>query len=259
MSPETRSKVMGFTISFFPADSHMFRLSFQKLRALREAVLSSKLGDGHSVSDNDIITALLCMVVIQCNKGHGSVASDEPRSSFFRQSKKIEQRLITIAVDSRYRLGNRELARYTGNGILSHILAFPLQDICADIEPMSLARCALRVREGVDRISPQYVREYIDLGDSAPDCFQRLMAYMMRVPTRFCVSSQARMDFYGVDFGNGRPMWVSPPKTYVPGYSSILPAPRSSGDFLIYLSVKGSIMSKVLCHPFWNSMVELVY
>ncbi|KAJ2844512.1 hypothetical protein GGI22_006854, partial [Coemansia erecta] len=128
MSPETRGKVMGFTISFFPADSHMFRLSLQKLRALKEAVLASKLVDGHSISDNDIITALLCMVVIQCNKGHSSVASDESRSSFFRRSKeakgkkhyKIEQRLITLAVDSRYRLGNHDLARYTGNGTLSH-------------------------------------------------------------------------------------------------------------------------------------------
>ncbi|KAJ2739635.1 hypothetical protein H4S06_006269 [Coemansia sp. BCRC 34490] len=151
------------------------------------------------------------------------------------------------------------MTMYTGNGIISHVLAFPLRDICAKIEPASLATCAMQVRQGVDRISPQYIREFIRLGDSAPDSFQRLMAYMIHVPTRFCVSSQARIDYYGVDFGNGPPVWVSPPKTYVPGYSSILPAPASCKDFYIYLSVKNNVMARVLSHPFWNDMTELVY
>ncbi|KAJ2554677.1 hypothetical protein EV175_002514, partial [Coemansia sp. RSA 1933] len=266
MTPETRSKMMLAIITFFPAQSHIFRLSSRKLSALKNDILALKTSDGYAISDNDVITALLYMVVLQCNKGHGSIAPDEtepsrsccwPKSP--KNSNKDEQRLVTIAVDCRYRLGKPDLAKFTGNGILSHILAFPLENIRAEIDPMSLAKCALQVRQGINRISPKYVRQFIDIGDSAPDCFQRLMANMMHVPTRFCVSSQSRMNFYGVDFGNGRPMWVSPPKMYVPGYASILPVPDSSGDRLVFLSVKKDIMAKVFCHPYWNSIAELVY
>ncbi|KAI9506795.1 transferase [Coemansia spiralis] len=264
LSPRKRGAILDCGAAFISPESHIFYLSCQTLSALKKAASANSATTDLRISDNDIITAILSMVFIQCSNSQTTKLKQKISSGLskclpFSKGSTPKPYLLSIAVDCRFRLGNPEMTKYTGNCIITRVLSLSQQQLLSAIDENTIAACAAYVRRSVNDTNSRYVRRYVSIGESAPDFFLRLIAYMIYVPTRFCVSNQARMDYYNIDFGSGFPVWISPPKVYVPGYASVLPTRTSDGGCYVYLSVKKDAMARVLQHTFWQSIAELVY
>ncbi|KAJ1736149.1 hypothetical protein LPJ72_001552 [Coemansia sp. Benny D160-2] len=247
LSPEKRAEFLDSVTPCAMTDNHVFYLSNETLRGLKETVNEAVAAAASNtrLSSNDIITAILTMVSVQCNQAHDGDPDDETI-------------IVNFPVDFRKRLSNPSMTKYTGNCVVAPMLPFQYSDLRAKVSSESLAVCALKVRRLVDLVTPEYVRQCFDLIDTEPDCIMRATAYSSSIASGFCLSNHSRIDYYGVDFGCGTPVWINPPSTYVPNYATILPTSTYDGGCYIYLSLLKGDMERALQHKFWRSVTELV-
>ncbi|KAJ2558617.1 hypothetical protein EV175_000711 [Coemansia sp. RSA 1933] len=245
LSPKKRAEFLKSITPCALTDNHVFYLPSEKLRLLKEAVGATDIVSGARLSSNDIITALLSMVAVQSNQVHDGDADEETI-------------LVNFAVDFRKRLDKPNMANYTGNCVVAPLLPFQYRELRAELNDKSIAACAVKVRRLIAGITPQYVRERVNLIGADPDCIMRSAAYSSSVVAGFCLSNHSRIDYYGVDFGHGSPVWINPPKVYVPNYATILPTPTYDGGCYIYLSLIKNDMERALQNEFWRSVAELV-
>ncbi|KAJ1666503.1 hypothetical protein IW140_004164 [Coemansia sp. RSA 1813] len=245
LSPEKRAEFLNTVTPCALTENHVFYLSSEKLRALKETVGTTDVASGTRLSSNDIITAVLSMVSVQSNQVHDGDTDDETI-------------IVNFPVDFRKRLENSNMVNYTGNCVVAPLLPFQYKELRAEINDESLATCAVKVRRLVDLVTPNYVRQSVDLISSEPDCIMRGAAHSSSISSGFCLSNHSRIDYYGVDFGYGNPVWINPPKVYVPNYATILPTSTYNGGCYVYLSLLKGDMERALRHKFWCSIAELV-
>ncbi|KAJ1798589.1 hypothetical protein LPJ59_002398 [Coemansia sp. RSA 2399] len=243
LSPEQRAEFYNTITPCALTDNHVFYLSNEKLRALKEA---ATVASGARLSSNDVITAVLSMVAVQSNQAHDGNADDETI-------------IINFPVDFRKRLNNKpNMVNYTGNCVVAPMLPFQYRELRAELNDESIATCAVKVRHLVNRVTPQYVRGCVDLIGSEPDCIARSAAHSSSIASGFCLSNHSRIDYYGVDFGHGSPVWINPPKVYVPNYATILPTSTYDGGCYVYLSLLKGDMARALENKFWCGVADLV-
>ncbi|KAJ2841200.1 hypothetical protein GGI22_007995 [Coemansia erecta] len=243
LSPEKRAEFYNTVTPCALTDNHVFYLSNEKLRALKEA---ASIASGMRLSSNDIITAVLSMVAVQSNQAQEGNADDETI-------------IVNFPVDFRRRLNNNSvMVNYTGNCVVAPMLPFQFRELRAELNSESVAACAVKVRRLVDQVTPQYVRGSVDLIGSEPDCMARAAAHSSSIASGFCLSNHSRIDYYGVDFGHGSPVWINPPKVYVPNYATVLPTSTYDGGCYVYLSLLKGDMARALQNKFWCSVTDLV-
>ncbi|KAJ2818610.1 hypothetical protein GGI24_005045, partial [Coemansia furcata] len=109
LSPKTRSKLLGATISLRSMAGHIFHIPASRLAGLRASV-QEYLSSGERLSDNDILTALLTMTVAQsvteCQRGSASTSYLSSLSSYlFPSTYTPDTSFYTlVVVDMRSRL-----------------------------------------------------------------------------------------------------------------------------------------------------------
>lgn len=196
MSPETRGPLLRFASEFASISSHVFSIPVSKIR-----------DHGMALSDNDMLTALVSLVLSQC--------FDDP-------DKKCT---LVMAVDVRYRLGNSVIVdkRYTGNCLIGRALQFTAQSGKSNVE------LAHKIRATVNNTGPSFVAGFIDMLKDDPSCFTNPIAYGINHPNSILWSNQSRFPLYDCDFGGNAPKWISPVSNSSKTFVSVLPKKKQRG------------------------------
>ncbi|KAJ2740832.1 hypothetical protein GGI20_005589 [Coemansia sp. BCRC 34301] len=263
ISPKTRGTLISNAVSLPHNVGHLFHISADKLASLRGS-LREHTGGIQYISDNDIITALVSMLVAQSEAELGSWTLDlssmgslvSSLASALLISKK--EFATEIVVDTRPRLAGLSTKNYIGNAVFATCLTNPLSVMTGGIGARSLAQVAVRIRQLVSSIDAQYIGQLLDTLNGNPS---RFMCPLARDTTRMpaVVSNQSRFALYKADFGNGIPTWVSPIKVMFPHYVSIIPVHPSTSGYGIHITMSKQAMANILRNKFWMNAVELLY
>ncbi|KAJ2769909.1 hypothetical protein GGI18_005306, partial [Coemansia linderi] len=263
ISPKTRGALFKTAFSLMSVESHVFHLPASRLASLRALVQECVPSDVR-LSDNDVLSALLTMVVAQSeaeSKREAASASYlsslasylfpaiyEPDSSFATQ----------VVCDTRPRLQGLSTTRYTGNSVISPCLVSSMESLTSSIDEHSLAQIAKGIRQLVDGVVPQYIGQLIDTLHEDKARFMCPSTYAI-TKTTLLLSNQSRFPLYRADFGNGIPTCVSPIQTFFPNFSSIMPAHPLTGGYVVFISLAERAMAKIRQNKFWMSTVDLLY
>ncbi|KAJ2462870.1 hypothetical protein EV174_007045 [Coemansia sp. RSA 2320] len=176
------------------------------------------------LSDNDILTALISMVVAQSETGKASTTA--------------------------------------GGGFLAALGAYLLPSMFAPakefVTEVSLALVAKSVRNMVNDIDAPYIGQLVDTLMEDPSCFMCPIAHDI-ASTMVVVSNQSRFTLYDADFGGGIPLWVSPIAAFYANFVSIIPVHPVMGGYAVYMTTSKRAMENVLRNEFWMKSVELLY
>ncbi|KAJ2887410.1 hypothetical protein IWW38_005148, partial [Coemansia aciculifera] len=264
ISPKTRNKVLGAALALSSVENHIFHLSASNLASLR-ASIQEFITTGERISDNDVITALLQMAIVQseaeckqeaaATRGYLSSLASYVFPSIYAQDSEF---MTQIVFDTRPRLKGLNLARFVGNATLLRCLASPMESLTSGINAQSLALVALSVRRLVNGFDPQYICQHIDTLHRDPSCFMRPTALGISKFT-MGISNQSRFELYTADFSSGAPVWVSPLRPFFPNTMTILPTPPSADGYMVNMSMTPRAMAKLLQNKFWTSVASLVY
>lgn len=224
ISPVTRGRVLSVANNFNKVVSHVFSIPTEKLK--------NQLG----LSDNDILSALVSVVLSQ---------------SFDQTDKECT---MFLAVDFRYRLGNDVLVkeRYTGNSLVGRAVTF------ATPSDHSIIELAQKVRAVVNDTDKSYISAYIDVLKGDPRCFTNPVAYFMQNPETIIISNQSRIPLYECSFGGCTPEWVTPSLLPIKTVAFVLPKKKKE-EYNIYIGADEKVMDRVLKHPLWQEYAELAY
>ncbi|KAJ2573761.1 hypothetical protein GGH95_004011 [Coemansia sp. RSA 1836] len=263
ISPRTRGLLISLAVSLPHNEGHLFHISPGVLAALHASV-REHTNCADRISDNDILTALVSMLVAQSetkqepwSSGLGSIGSlaSSLASTLFAQDSEFATEIV---IDTRPRLSELSAAGYAGNAVFAGCLTNPLAVMTGGISAHSLAQVAKRVRQLVSNVDSPYIGQLLDTLGNSPSHFMCPLARdIIRMPA--VVSNQSRFPLYEADFGNGIPAWVSPIKVMFPHYVSFIPVHPSIGGYGIHITMSKRAMSNILHNKFWMNTAELLY
>lgn len=225
ISPKTRGTMLNIANNFIRVASHVFSVPVSKIR-----------GHGLALSDNDMLSALISLVLSQSSGKRGKKC------------------LVAILVDNRFRLDNNMLVdkRYLGNCLVGRGIQLttpPGNDI---------TELAQKVRAAVNDTSQSFVTGYTNMLKENPLCFTNLMIYGLSHPNTIVISNLTRLPFYEFGFGGNSPQWISPIPTTFKTFVYILPK-QNNKEYNISICTSKSTMKRVLKHPLWQEYTRLVY
>ncbi|KAJ2039126.1 hypothetical protein IW146_000532 [Coemansia sp. RSA 922] len=263
ISPKTRAILFRMSFNLMSVVSHVFHIPASRFASLRASV-QGYLSSDVRLSDNDILTALLAMAIAQseaeCKQDSASASYISSLASYlFPSMYTPASNFVTqVVIDTRPRLKGLSAANYTGNSVLTRCLVNSMESLTSGIHEQSLAPIAKSVRQLVNGIDPQYIGQFVDTLHKDPLCFMCPATYAFS-KTTMVLSNQSRFPLYEADFGDGIPRWVSPIQTFFPNFLSIMPAPPSTGGYVVYISMTERAMAKILQNKFWMSTSDMVY
>ncbi|KAJ2811219.1 hypothetical protein H4S07_002200 [Coemansia furcata] len=263
VSPSTRARLLGATLSLKSMAGHIFHIPTGTLAWLRASV-REHLSSDERISDNDIITALLTMTVAQsvakCQRDSASASYLSSLSSYLFLSTytPVTSFYTQVVIDARPRLSGLSAARYTGNSSVSRCLVSSMESMTSGSNEQSLALIAKSVRQLVTSVDAQYIGQFHDMIHKDTTCFMGPLIFgMARKP--FKLSNLSRLTMYHANFGNGIPAWMTPVRTIFPNSSFILPAHPSTDGCFIYMSMTEQSMATILQNKFWMNIADVVY
>ncbi|KAH0592317.1 hypothetical protein MHUMG1_09930 [Metarhizium humberi] len=240
--------------------SHLFRVGRDKLDAVKNlAKTSSRSSD--CISYNDVLVAIFTTAYAQCTmQEKKSASSPSYKSGIFRR--KPSQASAIVPCDFRHRLGVPE--GYTGNCAVGLFVTAPSETLLrpmTDTSVMEVARFSRSTTSAADgatieKLIQRAMTSIRLLGDKV-----RIL-YSLMICQAF--SNQSRLPFYEVDFGVGRPVFVSP-MAYPRTVAVIVPPPpppslaMGRDAFFVYLTLEECQMGRVLGNGGFQSFAEVIY
>ncbi|MGY1549314.1 acyltransferase [Streptomyces sp. MN6] len=220
-------RVRTFTVRFPSAE----------VLALRETARAG--GDHARATSGDALSAHIWRVL-------GAVRDREPAAT----------ERLGIVVGLRAPLSEHLPHGYGGNAVSNTTAALPARALRE--EP--LAHTASAVREALDRVTPQRIREEAAFLEA-----QRRAGRVNRVLSRMALDSfvdtvslnnVSRLPVYAIEFGAGRPFWFEYPATPVPWTVLITPTPDDDHSRDVHLSVPREA-AEALRTPEWSRRLHL--
>ncbi|KAJ2255556.1 hypothetical protein GGI13_001558 [Coemansia sp. RSA 455] len=262
--PVFQGALIGSAVSLPHNKGHLFHISSHML-ALLHSSIKEYVDCTERISDNDILTALVSMLVAQSEAEQITWSSHlgilNYLASYLIPSVFVQDRrefATEIVIDMRPRLAGLRNAKYMGNAVFAGCLTNSLESMTGGINACSLALVARRVRQLVSRIGAPYIGQLFDTLNNDPSHFMCPLAQdITRIPA--VVSNQSRFELYKADFGSGIPAWVSPIEIQFPHYVAIIPVHPSIGGYGIHITMSKKAMANILCNKFWMNTVDLVY
>ncbi|KAI9503555.1 transferase [Coemansia spiralis] len=285
LSPQSRGKIYENFSSLVGLAGHVFHISQTRLEMIRQQSVASSDYNANDdnksnqkatqrLSDNDIITALVSMVVAQGVKSNiesttGKGAFRKTVDWFVSWLSGKQVRFSTMfVVDPRPRLEHRSQDRlqrpstcYTGNIVLIRTVNNPLELVHAELDSSALGDVAHSIRAAVNNCDAYFAKQVVDTINKRPSEFAGGAVSGCTNMQRVVVTNQSRFPLYDADFGSGTPMWISPLETFYDKFVSILPQnPHSSKKgYDIFISADKRIMAGILCNKTWHELVDMVY
>lgn len=238
--------------------SHLFRVRRDKLDAVKN-LATTRSKPSNCISYNDVLVAIFTIAYAQCTmQEKKSASSPSSRGGIFRR--KPPQARAIVPCDFRHRLGVPE--GYTGNCAVGLFVTAPSETLLRPMtetsvmEVASFSRSTTSAADGatIEKLIQRAMRSIRFLGDKV-----RIL-YSLMICQAF--SNQSRLPFYEVDFGVGRPVFVSP-MAYPRTVAVIVPPPPSLAmgrdAFFVYLTLEECHMSRVLGNGGFQSFAEVIY
>ncbi len=170
-----------------------------------------------------------------------------------------------LALRETARAGGDHVRATSGDALSAHI--WRVLGAVRDREPAAterlgepLAHTASAVREALDRVTPERIREEAAFLEA-----QRRAGRVNRVLSRMALDSFAdtvslnnvsRLPVYAIEFGAGRPFWFEHPATPVPWTVLITPTPDDDHSRDVHLSVPREA-AEALRTPEWSRRLHL--
>ncbi|KAI9500240.1 hypothetical protein BX070DRAFT_230437 [Coemansia spiralis] len=279
LPPLSRTKMYLWFFSLIKLAGNVFFISQEALDNIRLEILdldrtSISQKAEQQLSDNDIITALVSMVVAQ---GIKSSLENTPSKRTFRRvidwfmpwilGKQSEFSTMFV-VDPRPRLQHESKSKpksnrycYTGNMAYVRIVNSPLELVHADLNSNALGHVARSIRTAVNECDAYFAKELVNTINKKPLEFANGVLSAATNMQRVVVSNHSRFPLYEIDFGSGTPVWICPPETFHDKTVFILPLnPRSKKKgYNIYISAEKRVISKILDNKAWARLADLVY
>ncbi|KAJ2725006.1 hypothetical protein GGI07_001575 [Coemansia sp. Benny D115] len=270
VSPETRGSILTKATKIEAIEGHVFRIPKLSLRRLHAAV-EMWLPEKTRISDNDVLSGLLSMVVSQGVSSAKTYAAN-PNSPMYENIKNLASHMASklikqspdmwmtqIVLDIRSRIKSLRTLDYTGNAVISATVVAPLDLMQSKITPKALAQAAMHVRHAVSQVTVGHIGQLMDLMPSEPDCYTRALANTSAFDEKLVISNQSKFPLYSVDFGFGTPSWISPIPAFYPNFASMLPRPEAATDYYVYITSTKKAMQGILKNEFWLDCADLVY
>ncbi|KAI9504431.1 hypothetical protein BX070DRAFT_222173 [Coemansia spiralis] len=261
LSPNVRGRIFRFLESGNQATGCYFHISAQSIESLRISVQEAAPEDAPRYSANDILVALVTIVIAQCKQ----MDEHDPQNKFASMLNQIiydkllgEPAVFTmfLVMDMRPRLTHLANMAYTGNATIGQGIMTPLELLQMEPTPKVLATIASSTRQAVTNTSERFANQYIGAINREPDSYMRLSLSFMKKRWVAVVSNNSRTDFYKLDFGAGIPKLVRPPAHSFPGLVLVLPAHPDIGGYELAFNVTPGVAKRLVQHKFWMSFVD---
>ncbi|QCD80352.1 spermidine hydroxycinnamoyl transferase-like [Vigna unguiculata] len=159
-----------------------------------------------------------------------------------REHKENQPTVLTIIVDSRGRLKPPLPNGYFGNANLDSVAC----SLAGDLVSEPLGYTASRIREAIERVSDEYVRSGIEFLKNQKNLrrFHQDLHEEGREKEPFfgnpnlSVVSWLRLPIYGIDFGWGKEVRMSPATHDFDGDFVLLPDPNEDGSVLVCIGLQ---------------------
>ncbi|KAJ1999942.1 hypothetical protein H4R26_004846 [Coemansia thaxteri] len=263
ISPEFRGSVLSLLPTMASGEGHAFHISTRALASLHTMVKDYIPGD-ERISDNDILTALISMLVAQCESLEMSASSKKgylaSLGAYLLPSMFTTPVVFStqVVVDLRPRLEGLGSAKYSGNSVVTQSVNNPTQSMCGAISGQTLAQVARSVRRMVSGTDAAFLGQLVEETSKKPEQYTNILAHVLTTPS-LVVSNISRFAFYGVDFGGGIPAYVCPLVRMLVTFAVILPVHPSLGGYGIHITMTKQAMARLLMNEFWMDIVELLY
>ncbi|KAJ2049491.1 hypothetical protein GGI08_005729, partial [Coemansia sp. S2] len=176
ISPRTRGALIGSAVSLPHNKGHLFHISSPML-ALLHSSIKEYVDCTERISDNDILTALVSMLVAQ-SEAEQTIWSSHLGVLYYLASYLIPSVFVQdrefateIVIDTRPRLAGLRTAKYMGNAVFAGCLTNSLESMTGGINACSLALVARRVRQLVHHIGAPYIGQLFDTLNNDPSRF----------------------------------------------------------------------------------------
>lgn len=235
-----------FAPSPLQVDSHVFYLSAQKLKELKE-LASAKIGGSDWISTSDALSALLWRSI--------TVA----RNPDFRNAVTKDTRIVNIPLDGR-RLMREDMSSYLGNMVLFNNATTSLQSLLSS--PPQLSEISRIIRQSIFRVDERYTERAISAISSAPDVSKVIMSGGTFGKSFLTISSwgNLHMDWGKIIGGPSERVRVS--KIQFPGVCVVLPAlgPRErsakASGVEVIIGLMSDDMARLMKDPFFAGFAE---
>ncbi|BAT76760.1 hypothetical protein LR48_Vigan627s002300 [Vigna angularis] len=159
-----------------------------------------------------------------------------------REHKENQPTVLTVIVDSRGRMKPPLPEGYFGNANLDSVAC----SLAGDLVSEPLGYTASRIREAIERVSDEYVRSGIEFLKNQENIrrFHQDLHEERREKEPFfgnpnlSVVSWLRLPFYGIDFGWGKEVLMSPATHDFDGDFVLLPDPDEDGSILVCIGLQ---------------------
>ncbi|KAJ2042808.1 hypothetical protein H4S04_007104 [Coemansia sp. S16] len=267
ISPALRGRIMSVVASMGKPEAHMFHISKERLEALR-CSLSNYVPSDIRLSDNDLIASLASMTIVNgiksamTSSGNGGILSRlmSISSSIFGDlfAKTENEHLTFVIADIRHRLDICDIG-YTGNCVIPQLAVNSLQRMESPITPESHAQVASRVRAAVQDLDGPYISQFVHTLNRFPSSFAQPLVYTINHPEKVFITNQSRFPLYGLNFGFGTPVWVSPIPHSAINFVKVMPVHPSQTGYNIHMTTTSRAMSNILCNASWLDLATLIF
>ncbi|KAJ1944069.1 hypothetical protein GGF37_002366 [Kickxella alabastrina] len=270
LTPESRGSVLNAFVALDSIEAHVFHICTASINSLHKS-LCAEITGGLRISDNDIITALLTMVLaqgekqVETNSSIGGLSVwHNIKSAVVCAAQNVFKRhayswATTVTVDIRGRVDTPSATNYTGNMVMGTVFSSPICLVETEITGESLTHVATGIRRAVSQTDGPYIKKLIDVISKETSSYAQALGIVSMGSKILVITNQSRFPLYTVDFGSGIPAWVSPIPKFYNNFASVLPRHPSADGYHIYISTRSATMQAVLNNTFWQTMARLVY
>ncbi|MFF4402317.1 acyltransferase [Streptomyces sp. NPDC001480] len=214
------------------------RFAADEVRALQEHARAGLAGRGPRISAGDALSAHLWQVLAELRA---------------RPDDSTERLGMVVGLRSALRAALPD--GYWGNAVTNITPALP----AGELRRAPLADTAAAVREAVDSITPERVRDEVAFLEA-----QRRARRTHRILSRMALdafegtvalNNVSRLPVYDVDFGAGRPFWFEYPANPVPWTLLVTPTPLGDDSRDVHFSVPEDA-ARALVTPEWTKRLH---
>ena len=235
---EMTASLMKFLKRFFGSDDRHLTIEYSEedLALLKEAA-SVTCGEGEWVGSNDAISAHVWHMVtkLQQISSGKKFKKHDPHRSFY------------IAVDCRSKLEPKLETSLIGNAIVAAAIHENVDTLLETGKADHFSRLALQIRSSLQSLTPEYTQNLMQwIQRTGPKPIEKVplapRGYFKYTPgyaPQLMLTNGRRADFYGLDFGNGKPQWLHLQGFY--GACLVVSCPENPKACDIHLSFPPSI------------------
>ncbi|KAJ2791900.1 hypothetical protein GGI18_000811, partial [Coemansia linderi] len=244
LSFSSQLRLASLGISVNRGEAHFFRTTRESLEELSSLACAHASGSPAGVSTYAILAAVvgaaICRAQSAADANRGLLAkavsaAANTISSLF--GARPAQFTLVNMVHAHHCLELDPGSCYIGNPVVLLPIQAPAKHLAQAAGEESLAEVAAQVALAVNGTDASIVGEFISILNDNPGAHARYAAYMSSAANKLTVIDERSYNTRGMDFGAGRPTWVSGIPWHIPNFVALFASPSRDGDVYFYVSL----------------------